>query len=425
MDIDAVPVLINTRARATLDSWQPSPFAFDHVIVRASLNGKAFWLDPTISYQRGTFQTYYDPPYERALVLRSGEQALSQIPRPAAGSRSISIVESYVGGQGEPVTLNVATTYQGADADEVRYGLSTESLADLSKEYLNYYADAMPSITANGLPAVRDDPVKNTIVVTENYLINDFWKNKAHGFLADKVYVELDKHGLSQRTLPLKIKYPLSIEQTILVNLGPGYDFPTGNEVFSDDALRFEAKAYKNGAQFVLHCSLKTFADSLQVDKIQNHLRVLDEARGLAGFELAQGPTTPHFSAGLTIPFLLFLVFVLFGGGFVVFRLLRDNSNVRAKDFAEKLKVDPGTTAETALQVSSNEQLESMSRQFQCRCGRKAFDPAKPPLQERFTYDGEKLVGLRFVCEACGMSSDLYFRFRSEQPTEGLPSLST
>ncbi|HET6863230.1 MAG TPA: DUF3857 domain-containing transglutaminase family protein [Pyrinomonadaceae bacterium] len=425
MDIDAVPVLINTRARETLDSWQPSPFAFDHVIVRATLNGKTYWFDPTISYQRGTLRTYYDPPYERALVLRPGEQALSQIPRPAVGSRSISIVESYNGGNGQPVTLNVATTYRGADADEVRYGLATESLADLSKEYLNYYADSMPSISANGLPVVKDDAITNTIEVTENYLIDDFWKNKAHSFLADKVYVELDKRGLSQRTMPLKLKYPLSVDQTILVNLGSGYDFPIGNERFSDDALSFQALAYKNGTQFVLHCSLITFADSVPVDKMQNHLQVLSEARGLAGFDLAQGSARPGFSAGLTIPLLLFLAFVLVVGGFVVVRLLRDNSKGRAKDFAEKLKVNPGTTAEAALEVSSNEQLESMSRQFQCRCGGNAYDPAKPPLQERFSYDGEKLVGVRFVCAACGLTSDLYFRFRREPTTEGLPSLST
>ena len=335
MDIDAVPVLINTRARAALDSWQPSPFAFDHVIVRATLNGKTYWFDPTISYQRGTLQNYYDPPYERALVLRSGEQTLSQIPRPNLESRYISIIETYGGGNGLPVTLNVATTYRGADADEVRYGLATESLADLSKEYLNYYADAMPSISANGLPVVKDDPIKNTIVVTENYLIDDFWKNNSHSFLADKIYIELDKRGLSQRTMPLKVKFPLRVDQTILVNLGTGYDFPSGNEEFSDDAMHFEARAFKSGSQFVLHCSLKTFADSVAVDKMQNHLRLLGEARGMSGFDLAQASATPHFSARTSVPLLLFLGFVLLGGGYVVIRLLRDNSKGRAKTFAE------------------------------------------------------------------------------------------
>jgi len=425
MNIEAVPVLINTRARATLDSWQPSPFAFDHVIVRASIDGKAYWFDPTISYQRGTLKNYYDPPFERALVLRAGEQALTQIPRPVVESRSIKIVESYTGGEGLPVTLNVTTTYRGADADEVRYGLSTESLAELSKEYLNYYADSMPSISANGLPEVTDDPITNIIVVTENYLVDDFWRNKSHSFLADKVYVELDKRGLSQRSMPLRVRYPLNIDQTILVNLGRGHEFPSGNEVFSDDVVRFEARASQSGNQFVLHCSLKTFGDSVSVGQIQNHLRLLGDARGVSGFDLAQSTATPQFSFGSTIPFLLFLAFLLLGGGFVLFRLLRDNSKGRAKNFAEKQKVNPGATAETALPISSNDQLESLIRHFPCRCGANAFDPAQPPTQERFSYDGEKLVGVRFVCGACGQTSDLYFRFQADPTADGVPSLST
>ena len=425
MEIDAVPVLINTRARSTLDSWQPSPFAFDHVIVRTTLNGKTYWFDPTISYQRGTLQTYYDPPFERALVLRAGEQTLSQIPRPNLDSRSISIVETYAGGNGLPVTLNVATTYHSADADEVRYGLSTESLAELSKEYLNYYADSMPSIRATGLPVVKDDPVKNRIVVTENYLIGDFWKDKTHTFLADKIYVELDKRGLSQRTMPLRVRFPLQVDQTILVNLGSGYDFPSGEEVFSDDAMHFEARASKNGNHFALHCSLKTFADSVAVDKIQNHLRLLGEARQISGFDLAQASARPRFSARSTVPLLLFLGFVLLGGGYVVIRLVRENSNGRAKSFAERQKVNPGATAETALSITSNDQLESLIRQFACRCGATAYNPAQPPTQERFSYDGEKLVGVRFVCGACGQTSDLYLRFQGEPTADGIPSLST
>jgi transglutaminase-like putative cysteine protease len=54
LGIDARPALVNTDARRALDGWQPSPYAFDHVIVRAELGGKTYWLDPTTPYQRGT-----------------------------------------------------------------------------------------------------------------------------------------------------------------------------------------------------------------------------------------------------------------------------------------------------------------------------------------------------------------------------------
>src|SRR5215510_2782774 len=61
LGVEAWPALVNSTLRSEIDSWQPTPFAFDHVIVQAKINGKTYWLDPTISYQRGTLANYYDP----------------------------------------------------------------------------------------------------------------------------------------------------------------------------------------------------------------------------------------------------------------------------------------------------------------------------------------------------------------------------
>ena len=116
LGIEAIPVLINTRARFSLDAWQPSPFAFDHVIVKAKINGNTYWFDPTISYQRGGLDHYYPPSYERALPLRTGSSALEPIPAPTSGRGSIESVEAYNRENGQSViTLNVTTTYRGAE----------------------------------------------------------------------------------------------------------------------------------------------------------------------------------------------------------------------------------------------------------------------------------------------------------------------
>src|SRR6185503_12685075 len=173
MGIDAAPALVNTSVRAKLDSWQPTPFAFDHVIVRARINGKTYWLDPTVSYQRGGLDKYYDPSYERGLVLRDGTGGLEKIPLPARGSGSVTIRERYESkADPGPVSLTVWTKFFGAEADGMRYRLSGQTLTELSKGYLNYYATENPSIKAEGVPVVEDDPVSNTIVVTEKYLID-------------------------------------------------------------------------------------------------------------------------------------------------------------------------------------------------------------------------------------------------------------
>ena len=97
MGVDAAPALVHSSAGRSLDNQQPSPFAFDHVIVQAKIAGKTYWLDPTISYQRGGLDKYYDPSYERALVLREGTSELEKIPLPAINSGSILVKEKYEG----------------------------------------------------------------------------------------------------------------------------------------------------------------------------------------------------------------------------------------------------------------------------------------------------------------------------------------
>ena len=124
------------------------------------------------------------------------------IPTPASGAGSIEIVESYNGESSRSaVSLEVTKTYHGMEADQMRYSLSSLSPADLSKSHLNYYADNTPSITANGLPIIEDDQKTNTIVIKEKYLITELWKDNRHSFVADRIYNELRKPRVSQRTV--------------------------------------------------------------------------------------------------------------------------------------------------------------------------------------------------------------------------------
>jgi len=415
MGIDAAPALVNTSEKASLDSGQPTPFAFDHVIVKAIIDGKTYWLDPTISYQRGGLESYYDPPFQRALVLKSGSTGLEKIPSPASNAGSIDIVESYTSEDSHsPVTLTVTRTFRGMQADQMRYSLSATSLADFSKSQLNFYADTTPSITAEGLPHVDDNQDTNTIVIKETYLIGDLWRDNRHSFVADKVYAELRKPRVSQRSTPLEVEYPISIQQTILINLGPGFEFPVASDVLSDDALRFEYSYSKSGNQLSMYFSLKSFADSVPTAALANHLQLLDKAQSIAGFELSRGRSgvlVRNESSPSRLLFGTTWVVVLIPVVFFVVWLVRrrDTRTTKRTPFAEQVKPRPGSSPETALRLSTTEQVESLLTTFSCRCGDHPYNPESPAKRERFTYDGQRLVGVRLVCPACRQANDIYF----------------
>ena len=430
MGIEAVPVLVNSYRRSAIDSWQASPFAFDHVIVKATINGKTYWFDPTIRFQRGGLNSYYPPPYERALVLKAGTKDLERMPVPTTRDGSIDVVEVYSRRASHlPIELNVTTTYRGSRADYMREDLSTSSPADLGKSYLNFYSESTPSIKADGLPSVEDDQKTNSIVIKERYVIDELWKENRHRFVAEKIWGELEKPDVSQRAMPLSVSYPLSIKETILIDLGPGYSLPLYADTFSDDAMRFEYRYSKNGNQLRVECSLQTFADSVPVEKVREHLAVIDNAQQFVGFELTK-PSSGFASEGseggvaAVIGLVVGVAVLLVGGAAVlalVIWLVRSPlKSARSAQFAEQLKPRLGASPEMPLTVSSEEQLEAALKQYGCRCGHHPYNPSAPPSRDALSYDGKRLVAINLVCDICRYSNNLYFHIESRADREPL-----
>ncbi len=428
MGIDAVPALVHSSEGKSLDAYQPSPFAFDHVIVQAKLGGKTYWFDPTISYQRGGLDKYYDPPYERALVMRAGTGELETIPLPTINAGFISVNEKYEGQSSRgPISLQVSTTYVGDEADNMRQFLSGYSLAELGKTYLNFYGEANPSIKAVGLPEVHDNQVANTILVREKYLISEFWKENTHYFLAEKIGAEATKPGVTQRSMPLRITYPLSISETIEINLSERYNITAERGTISNEAFRFDYDFSASGNNIKLEYSLKTLADSVPVDRIPQHLSVVDRIRNYVGFELTNGPGTavgvPSVRASGAVGLVFSLIVVVPLILLVTVYLVRNRRRAGRKTrFATQVQAKPGFTPETAIRVAHETDIDSSLRYFQCTCGQSPYNPESPPQRERFTYDDQRLIGIRLHCTACGRNYDLYFHSASNQSSE-VPSL--
>lgn len=430
MGIEAATTLVNTEVKSSLDSWQATPFAFDHVIVRAKINGKTYWFDPTVSYQRGGIESYHSPSFERGLVLIAGTTELEKIPLPGSDAGSLDVLESYTAESSQAaVTLNVTKTFRGMEADEMRYLLSTWSLPEYSRSQVNYYADSTPSIGAEGLPVVEDDQEKNVLVIKEKYSISQMWKNNRHRFFADRIYAELQKPRVSQRSTPLEVRYPLTITQTILINLGPGFDFPIDSDVLVDGAIRFEYSYSKTGNQLSMYFSLKTFAESVPVQSVERHLETLDKAQGLIGYELNRSGSAVVFtdneeSPSAVMKALVWLVVLVPVGLFLLWFFRSRVNRKRRTQFVKELQARPGASPETALPMATPEQMESVLMNFNCRCGERGYNPESPAKRERFTYDGQRLIGVRLVCPACKQSSDLYINPLFENDAAGVGDLS-
>jgi len=80
LDIQAEPVVVFASPAADgLDQRVPSASQFNHVLVRATIDGKAYWLDGTRSGDRGGLQTLAAPPYLWGLPIKASGATLEPI----------------------------------------------------------------------------------------------------------------------------------------------------------------------------------------------------------------------------------------------------------------------------------------------------------------------------------------------------------
>ena len=192
--------------------------------------------------------------------------------------------------------------------------------------------------------------------------------------------------------------------------------------------MRFEYSYSKNGGQMSMYFALNTFTDSVPATAIARHLEILDKAQTVVGFELNRGRSGAivinRERPSRVLVFLTWLVILIPVLLFIVWLVRRRGQRERRTQFVEQHKARPGTSPETALRMASKEQLESTLLNFTCRCGGRAYDTDTPSKQERFMYDGQRLIGIRLVCGSCKQATDLYVNPLFENGGNGLADLS-
>lgn len=131
LGIEAEPVLANNSGLDDgLDAHLPNPGAFDHVLVRAKIDGKDYWLDGTMP---PVVPASLDPvlPYRWVLPLDATGAGLEQVPwKPKTVPDEISLYEIDARkGLDEPATITDTTITRGPKAlgQYLQYSAITES----------------------------------------------------------------------------------------------------------------------------------------------------------------------------------------------------------------------------------------------------------------------------------------------------------
>lgn len=339
LGFDASPAFVNTELRRSVAERLPAPQDFDHVIVCLRWQDRTYWLDPTSSNERGPLGSRWVPPFELALVVAPGSGSLTPIDRPPLTAINTDYLETYtISAFHEPVRLDVVTTYRHLDADITRAQLDGKNRENLKRDYLNYYARTLPSIRATADPEIQDDPVENTIVVTERYTIPGFWQNNGpnpdrlnadfySGYIHD--YVTTPK--TPYRTTPLWLSHPKTLRHRIDIQFPDSSSFQPETTRIDSGSFLYEGSVAQHGRTLTLERTYRSKSDTVMPDALPDYLRDIASVRrdlqysidipkrlasapGSASTSSDSADTTPSGLARVNWLLLLILLATLCGG---------------------------------------------------------------------------------------------------------------
>ena len=292
LQIEAWPVLVNTRARAKLDNWQPTSAAFDHAIAQVVMDGQTHWFDCTATYQRGPLATRSIRDYERGLVIRPGTMGLTTIP--VTDESSLTTVTEYfnIRTYNPPADLKIVTVAEGRDADSLRAEFATKTRDDIQRNHANSYARLYPDIKTADPLLLSDNEEENRIELTEFYTIDKFWvlRSPTDGyycdFAAENMTQLVNRPTVSFRTMPLRVPYPRHEIFHLRATIGSTGWNKLENKNIEDPAFTFSRRLAVGPLSVNMDCEYRSLSDAVPLDALHAHLQNLDDAWRFMNYRL-------------------------------------------------------------------------------------------------------------------------------------------
>ena len=292
LGFEAYPVLVNASMARGVADWIPSGGAFDHCIAEVVCDGQAYWVDPTMNYQRGTLAAHYLPDYGYGLVISPYTTGLTTMPQTTGIPQTTTTEYFQVGKVGEQSQLKVVTVAQGRDADILRALLATTKHTDIENTDTHEYSEFYPGIKVSSPLEVEDNEQQDVFQTTEYYTIDKMWTQPGQGvkyecdFYPSGFHSLLEKPVNTDRKMPLAMSYPM--HQILRTEVTLPEDWPTDSETktIEDQAFTFRKDRSCSGNKLVIRYEYQSLADSVSPDGVSDYLQHVDQCSHLLGNSL-------------------------------------------------------------------------------------------------------------------------------------------
>lgn len=248
LGIDSSPALLQVGRRASLEKTLPSPQFFDHVIVRVTVDGQSYFLDPTRLGQHGLLNRMgQSHGGVQVLLVNAAASELSSIAVANGDLVDDEIVEratlTKLGDEGQFELKRILT---GVAAERTRVMFEYSSRDRILKTFGDAMERRYPGARLIGEPAIADDPVNNTLTIGASYKIPKLATERDGNWLVyfrtDNLQEVLTTSASANRTTPLRIPgYPFRGKYTLEIT------FPETVSEFIDPHAKTVENKYFSG----------------------------------------------------------------------------------------------------------------------------------------------------------------------------------
>jgi tetratricopeptide (TPR) repeat protein len=158
LGVEAEPALANTLAGDAIAGHLPSLAVFNHVLVRAVIGGKTYWLDGTRTGDRALDDIPF-PFLHWALPVQASGAALEQVTPPPLERPSFESVLHIAASAGleAPASVHVEQTVRSDDAVVRNAAMAAMNSADADRAMRDYWRGALPWVDPTTVAFTYDD----------------------------------------------------------------------------------------------------------------------------------------------------------------------------------------------------------------------------------------------------------------------------
>lgn len=285
LGIEASPVLAHLRFGNSINKQLPTPYAFNHVIVKAKADGETYWLDPTRTYQESPDPKMSQANYGYVLTIDNATTDLEYI-EPVVPAEPLTAVDEEIHINydtfANPITLRVTSVYRGGDADRIRINYASNSVATYEKGYLEYYQKYYTGIVSVKPMVIEDDQIGNVLKTIEVYTVPASVGNRAELFKdlyirGDAVRSKLTEIDSDARKFPVQLDYPFYYQhRTIFKNLKTKLE-PLDKFEISNPYLDFSLLSKVEGDSLEALWTIRSKRNHVKPSEVKRYREIFDD----------------------------------------------------------------------------------------------------------------------------------------------------